>query len=127
MIVNDWSKYPNFSKREMACKFTGRCNMDAEFMALLQTIRIRYGKPMVVSSGYRDPSHPSERTKARPGEHTHGRAVDISVRGADALELLAVALELGITRVGVAQKGTSRFLHLGLGADGLPSPMVWSY
>lgn len=127
MIVTDWSKYPNFSKAELACKFTGRCNMDVEFMDRLQAVRVAYGRSMQVSSGYRDPSHPNERCKAVPGEHTMGRAVDIAIRGTDAVELLKIALDHGFTRIGVAQKGTARFLHLGLGGPGLLPFAIWSY
>ena len=125
--VIDWRKYPNFSESEMKCKHTGLCYMSADFMDALQQIRLAYGKPMVVTSGYRSPLHPEEAKKERPGEHTFGRAVDIAVRGGDAVELLQIALAHGITRIGVNQKGKSRFLHLGMGAPGLPSPMIWSY
>lgn len=83
-------------------------------MRVLQQVRMQYGKPMVISSGYRDPTHPVEARKKVPGEHTLGRAVDVAVRGAEALQLLQVALALGISRIGVQQKGESRFLHQGM-------------
>lgn len=125
--VVDWSKYPNFSKDELKCKHTGLCYMHAGFMAALQAIRADYGKPMVITSGYRHSSHPLEVTKPRQGEHALGRAVDVAVHGEDAVLLLKIALAHGIKRIGVAQKGQARFLHLGLGGPGLPSPMIWSY
>lgn len=115
--------YRFFTRAEMACKHTGRCVMDPTFMRKLETLRQQFGKPMIVTSGFRDPSHPEEAKKAEPGTHSQGIAVDIAVRGADAVVLLTLALSLGFTGVGVSQKGTSRFLHLDTRAE----PMIWSY
>lgn len=126
-FVTDWSAYPNFTEAEMRCKHTGLCDMDPVFMAILQQVRTQYGRPMVISSGYRHSTHPVEARKPAPGEHTLGRAVDVAVRGAEAVQLLHVALALGITRIGVQQKGEGRFLHLGMGGAGLAGPMIWSY
>lgn len=125
--VVDWSKYHNFKESEFRCKHTGLCYMDARFMDTLQAIRTAYGKPMIITSGYRDKTHPVEAAKAAPGEHTLGLAADISVRGADAFNLLEVALAHGIVRVGVKQTGVSRFLHLGMAGGRFPAPMIWSY
>lgn len=97
-------------------------------MDILLEIRMIYGKPMVISSGYRDPKHPIEEVKAQPGEHCYGICADILVHGQDAVDLLLVALTCGIKRIGVSQKGdhTKRFLHLGIGNPIFP-PTIWSY
>lgn len=127
-IVTDWSRYPNFSRSEFACKHTGLCEMRVEFMDVLQRIRTAYGRPMAISSGYRHPTHPVEARKGHTtGEHTQGMCCDVAVQGDAAYELLCIALAHGITRVGVQQKGAGRFLHLGLGGPGLPTPWIWSY
>lgn len=122
----DWSRYPNFSERELACKHTGKCQMDPAFMDVLQAIRTEFG-PMRITSGYRHQSHPIEAKKGTPGEHTIGRCADIAVEGKDAFRLIQIAIKHGITRIGVQQKGAGRFIHLGLGGPGFPSPAVWSY
>lgn len=129
MKVTDWSRYPDFSEDEFRCRHTGRCEMDAEFMDLLQKIRTSYGKPMRISSGYRDPTHPIEAAKGglSRGEHTLGRCCDVAIEGFEAVVLLQYALAHGITRVGVQQKGAGRFLHLGIGGPGLANPWIWSY
>lgn len=121
----DWSAYPNFSEAEFRCKHTGRCVMAPSFMARLQHLRAVYAKPMVITSGYRDPTHPVEAGKRAPGEHTTGHAADIAVQGPDALRLIQLAASLGFTRVGVQQKGSGRFIHLG-DNPGFP-PGIWSY
>lgn len=127
------SPWPNFSLAELHCK-CGKCNsdgseMDPVFMAELQQLRTLYGKPLDLSSAYRCRQHPSEANKAEPGEHTDGLAVDVRCRGAEALQILRLALNLKFTRVGINQKGAARFLHLGMAPAGgrLPSPAIWSY
>lgn len=126
-MVTDWSKYPNFTRAEMACKHTGKCEMDPEFMQILQDIRTEYGKPMKISSGFRDPSHPAEAKKSATGEHSYGTCADIAISGTEAVVLMKIALRFGITRIGVNQKGSGRFLHLGIGGNGMPNPAIWSY
>jgi zinc D-Ala-D-Ala carboxypeptidase len=125
----DWAQYPNFSKKEFDCKHTGANQMQPEFMARLQRLRIAYGKPMAISSGYRSPQHPVELRKSSPGAHSAGRACDVVASGRDAFRLIQLAIEHGFTGVGVQQKGASRFIHL----DDLEHsaqfsrPTVWSY
>jgi zinc D-Ala-D-Ala carboxypeptidase len=126
----NWNHYRNFVEDEFRCKHTGRVEMDPDFMDRLQALRTDYGRPMVISSGYRHPSHPVEMKKPRPGAHTFGRAADILVSHADAVHLLELAIKHGFTGFGVAQKpGSTRFLHL----DDMepettrPRPAIWSY
>src|SRR5690554_2727844 len=125
----NWQDYPNFSADEFRCKHTGKLCMDKGFMGRLQALRTDYGKPMIISSGYRDATHPIEVVKERPGAHSAGHACDVAVRGGDALNLVALAVKHGFTGIGVKQKGDSRFIHL----DDLPHsfnrprPWVWSY
>ena len=123
----DWNDYPNFTEDELRCQHTGLSGMTKEFMDKLQEIRTKYGKSMIVSSGYRHITHPIEARKSSRGEHTYGMCVDIAIRGKEAVELLGVAQSCGITRLGIQQKGSGRFLHLGLGAEGLANPWIWSY
>lgn len=123
--IDNWRDFPNFTEEEFRCKHTGRADMNPEFMKRLQQVRGMLGKPMVITSGYRDPSHPIEAKKKKPGEHTTGRAADIAIQGPDALRLIHLAVMCGFTRVGVHQKGRSRFIHLGDSPD-FPAG-VWSY
>jgi hypothetical protein len=127
----NWSKYaPYFSEDEFKCKHTGKCFMDEKFMDTLLTIRKEYGKPMNISSGYRDKTHPVEASKKGTGEHQFGTCCDVAISGNGATELLRIAMKHGVTRIGVQQKGVfkSRFLHLGVGSQGkFPNPWIWSY
>lgn len=123
--IDNWSAFPDFKPEEFRCSHTGLDGMDPEFMARLQALRTTYGKPMVITSGFRHATHPIEAKKDRPGEHTTGRAADVAVRGPDALRLVALAVSLGFTRIGVQQKGPNRFIHLGDSPDFPPG--IWSY
>ena len=124
----NWSKYaPYFYESEFRCKHTGECLMDEEYMDTLFQVRLAYGKLMKVTSGYRAPSHPIEAAKSRPGEHSMGRCADFAVFGADAIRLMRIALNHGMTRIGVQQKGAGKFLHLGMGGRHLSKPNIWSY
>lgn len=128
-MTADWP-YKFFTRAEMACKGSGECRMVDAFMVRLERLRAIYGKPMPVSSGYRSPAHNAAvSTTGETGPHTTGRAVDILVRGADALELIGLATDLGFTGIGVSQKGPSRFIHLDdlPDAPGQPRPTIWSY
>ena len=120
----NWKDYPNFTKSEFDCKETGENDMTQDFMALLQKLRTCYGKPMIISSGYRSPNHSIERRKAQPGAHSQGIACDIAVSGADAHRMVQLAMELGFNGIGVSQKATgARFIHL----DIAPRRAIWSY
>jgi zinc D-Ala-D-Ala carboxypeptidase len=125
----DWSKYPNFSAAEMRCKHTGKVEMHPDFMERLQALREAYGKPMRITSGFRDRTHPAEASKRTTGAHTTGRAVDIAVQGKDALDLVAFAIDFGFTGIGIKQHGGARFVHLDdlEGNAQQPRPTIWSY
>ena len=128
ILVTDWKKYaPYFSEAEFQCKHTGMCKMQLEFMDKLWAIRLEFGKPLKISSGYRHPTHPIEAKKgSSTGEHTTGLCCDVAIQGAEALRLLDIALQHGITRIGVQQKGAGRFIHLGISPKHT-NPTIWSY
>jgi uncharacterized protein YcbK (DUF882 family) len=126
----NWIDYePYFRKLEFTCSHTGKCEMQKPFMDRLLKLRIAFGKPMSISSGYRDKTHPIEARKDTTGAHTTGRACDVAIRGADALQLIHLAVMYGFTGIGVNQKGGSRFIHLDdlTGSPEQPRPTVWSY
>jgi len=120
---------PYFTSEEMKCSHTGLEKMDTKFMEMLTELRVAYAKPMRVTSAYRDATHPIEAKKATPGAHATGKAADIAVERGEAYEVLKLALEIGFTGIGVAQKGSGRFLHLDIcnSDDGMIRPTVWSY
>jgi zinc D-Ala-D-Ala carboxypeptidase len=119
-----------FSDKEMACQHCGALKTDPDFMDALDSLREAYGKPLIVTSGYRCPEHPIEAKKARAGAHTTGKAVDLAVDRGDAYELLKLAIATGkFTGIGIQQKGSGRFIHLDICEEPemSPRPTIWSY
>jgi len=100
--------------------------MTPEFLSKLQALRMAYGAPMRITSGYRCSEHPIEAKKMKPGAHASGCACDVAVDGQQAHQLLKLAFELGFTGIGVNQKTSGRFIHLDTLTEA-PRPNVWSY
>ena len=125
-----WKEYPNFSKKEFDCKYSGKNEMQHEFMKKLQTLREFYGKSLKISSGYRDYSHPVEAKKPyKNGAHPTGLAADLIVDRKDAYKVLELAIGLGFTGIGIKQHGKGRFIHLDTIKDNPLQlrPTIWSY
>lgn len=125
VVENDF-----FKAKELRCKHTGKDGFDPEFLELLTKIRIECDFPFPITSAFRDATHPAEQGKKKGvvGSHQLGKAVDILCRGEKALKLIEVAQKHGIKRIGVQQRGLSRFIHIDscTEADGKP-PAIWSY
>ena len=122
----DWRLYPNFTKAEFDCSHCGKNEMTPEFLSKLQALRMAYGAPMRITSGFRCAQHPIEAKKIKPGAHASGCACDVAVDGQQAHKLLKLAFELGFTGIGVNQKTSGRFIHLDTLTEA-PRPNVWSY
>jgi len=103
--------------------------MNPEFIDKLNDLRLAFGKPMKITSGFRDVTHPIEAKKNTPGAHTTGQAADIAVSREDAFDLLSLALTKGFTGIGIQQKGSGRFIHLDTlkNSPERPRPTIWSY
>jgi len=107
--------WPNFTPFEMRCRSTDRLIVVPAFMDRLQGLRTQLGKPLMVSSAFRDPSYNAKVSKTgRTGPHTTGRAVDLLVYGERAYHVAGLAYAAGFTGIGPHQKGSynQRFIHL---------------
>ena len=128
-------RWPNFGFDELVCSESVVNRMHTATMDRLQRVRSAYGRSVTISSGYRDVTHRIEAAKiaksGNAGAHSTGRAVDVAVRGGDAVRLLQLALAEGFTGIGIQQTGEGRFLHLDdiqpEGEFHVPRPWIWSY
>ncbi len=72
-----------FKEKELCCKCCGQLpplakeNIEALVENVLDPLRERYGKPIVVNSGYRCPKHNAEVGGAPGSQHMRGEACDI--------------------------------------------------
>tara|TARA_R100001129_G_scaffold186604_1_gene179163 strand:- start:3418 stop:3801 length:384 start_codon:yes stop_codon:yes gene_type:complete len=125
----DWNTSTYFSMHEFKCSHTGKCEMNPDFIDKLNDLRLAFGKPMRITSGFRDVTHPIEVKKKTSGAHTTGQAADIAISREDAFHLLSLALSKGFTGIGIQQKGSGRFIHLDTlkNTKERPRPTVWSY
>jgi len=121
----------NFTTNEMACSCCQKSDMDGDFMRILQSVRDEMQRPLKITSGYRCEKHNSKvSTTGRTGPHTHAKACDILISGADAMRLFTIAQRHGISGIGLSQKGphNKRFCHIdSLTPEEGPRPTVWTY
>ena len=115
--------YKFFRLEEFNCTHTNLNEMDHEFLVKLDELRERVGFPFIITSGYRDATHPAEARKAEPGTGTHcqGIAADIKVsNGFERMNIVHEALKLGFGGIGVSKS----FIHI----DGRKTtPVMWTY
>ncbi len=71
-----------FDSSEFACKHCGqlpRLGMDSRLLEVLDKLREKLGEPLVISSGYRCPTHNRNIGGASESYHTRGMAADIYI------------------------------------------------
>lgn len=114
LIYFDREEFDNFDK------------MDSEFLKLLDKIRHISGVPMIITSDYRTKKKNKEVGGKPDSAHLYGWAVDVAcANGVARMALIKAALEVGITRIGVAKN----FLHFDI-ADRYstkPKNVIWTY
>lgn len=66
-----------FASRDGAASPYGPMNVKQELVDFLNQLRLRFGKPLVVTSGYRSPEHNKAVGGVANSYHTQGLAADI--------------------------------------------------
>ena len=95
--------------------------MNVLFLEMFDELRGRCGFPFTITSGYRDPTHPLELKKEKPGTHSQGIAADIHItNGWDRYTILSTAFNMGFTGIGIAKT----FIHVD---NRDTTPVVWTY
>lgn len=100
----------HFKESELACKCgCGKANMDIAFMTKLEALRVAYGEPMVITSGYRCNNYNAKVKGSARSKHTFGQAVDIAVaEPAKRYKLVELAFKHGFKGIGC----DGAFVHL---------------
>lgn len=120
---------PYFKISELQCRETGKYGVQSRALYLLIATRIKWDRPMIITSAYRhygtsmEDSHSIEWAKGRKsGQHAHGLAFDIQVSdGATAYDLIKLGFDMGWTGIGYKDK---EFIHLDLRSE---TPVFWNY
>jgi len=119
-MLNAIKVSPHFSLREFQCRGRNCCGgavkVDSELLERLEQLRVRLGKPVMLSCGYRCPQH-NEAVGGTPNSfHMQGIAADVRTTnlGMSPLEVARMAREVGFTGVGVydGYHGKRGFVHV---------------
>ena len=109
----DGTKYlsKNFRVKEFASKDgADPLFVSPELVELLQKIRDHFGKPVVISSGYRTAKHNKAEGGATYSQHLYGMAADIKVTGVKPSAVAAYAETLLPNSGGIGTYST--FTHV---------------
>lgn len=103
---------PNFVDDEFRCKHCGKLpekGMKTLLIVLLQLLRNKVGKPLVITSGYRCKTHNKNVGGATNSQHLYGTAADVVIPGGWTGESLAKAAEeIGFDGIGIYKT----FIHV---------------
>lgn len=108
-LINRFKLSENFGLWEFHCRCCQTVKIDKKLVDKLQALRDKVGVPLVITSGYRCPSHNKAEGGAPNSYHVKGMAADVVVpEGSTGEELAQAAKELGFTGIGVY----SSFVHM---------------
>ena len=84
---------PHFRVREFACRDgSDPIFVEEELAALLEAIRLHFGCPVAITSGFRTAAHNASIPGASPhSQHLYGRAADFRVEGVSVARKAEVA------------------------------------
>lgn len=84
---------PHFRVREFVCRDgSDPIFVEEELAALLEAIRLHFGCPVAITSGFRTAAHNASIPGASPhSQHLYGRAADFRVEGVSVAEAAAYA------------------------------------
>ena len=112
--------YGEFDSQDL--KGSGK-NVSDELINMLDIVRKKYGKSVVINSGYRTPEHNKSVGGTPESSHIKGLAADIACNNStDRFKLEGVLREVGFKRIGMG----STFIHVDIDKDKSPN-VLWTY
>ena len=105
-LARDGSKKlsANFAVKEFACRDgSDPVFIDSDLVDLLQKIREHFGKPVILTSGYRTAAHNARVGGVKFSQHLYGKAADIQVEDTAVEDVATYAESLLPDRGGVGR------------------------
>ena len=108
---------------ELSCKCgCGLYNFSPFLLKVINEIRERLGRALIVRSGCRCVAHNKAEEGKETSDHLTGEGVDLkSIHSHTRYIIISTALEFGITRIGGRYK---TFIHLGVNENN-PQEVIW--
>lgn len=106
----EWDKIsPFFLPKELASKGDSSIKIEKKALAALNAVRDEYGKPLIITSAFRDVRHNKKVGGSPVSRHLEGIAFDISIPSHSVgLQLEKIAIANGFTAIG----RYSNFIHI---------------
>ncbi len=118
--TNQINLSPNFSLHEFQCNDgSHQVRLHPQLLQKLQQLRTTLGRPVTITSGYRNPTHNKAVGGSPTSQHLLGTAADIKVSGITIDELASHAKATGFNGIG----RYPTFLHV----DVRQYPAHWDY
>ena len=116
-------KYFNYSEFDSPDLKGSGSKMSDEVISMLDVARKKYGKAMVINSGYRTCEHNAEVGGKPESSHLKGLAADIScTNSTDRFKLEGILRQVGFTRIGMG----STFIHVDIDKE-KTQKVLWTY
>ena len=110
MRINDINLTAHFNLREFECGCCQRVKLSPTLVMRLEELRWLWGRPLVVTSGYRCETHNKAVGGVENSRHTQGTAADIRVPESEQGNFYALAKRCGFTRI--IRYESRNFVHL---------------
>ena len=116
----------HFSLIEFQCPDCHIGRPSPHLLSVLEGARVLYGRPIIISSGYRCKVHNAEVGGVEPSEHGNYKtgiteAADVlAVTAEERYEMIRIFLGLGVQRIGVG----NLHLHIGVSTT-FPNPAIF--
>lgn len=103
----------HFQIKEFGCRHCGDVqNLSSELLAVLELVRLKFGKPVTVTSGYRCKVHNDNVGSTDASQHRKGTAADIVIKGVKPKEIYDYVNDTFPDSYGLGLYTNSGFVHI---------------
>ncbi len=102
----------HFKSQEGACKCCGRGKLSQHLIAILELVRLRFGEPVNINSGFRCDKHNAAIGGATHSYHKLGQAADIWIKRVEPEEIYKYLCDLFPVGYGFICYSKKGFVHI---------------